>query len=105
MGIADPAVGLLRLHLGQQHVDRIGLAGHLAQTGEPGRELRIFVRQPVDGLLELDVPPDAELVEVVFRLGSLQVMQCRLGLAPVVEQIGQIDPGFAVARIELERPP
>jgi len=105
MGIADPAVGLLGLHFGQQHVDRIGLAGHLAQAGEPGRELRIFVRQSVDRLLELDVPPDAELVEVVVRLGPLQVVQRRLGLAPVVQQIGEIDPRLAGARVELERPP
>ena len=29
--IAHAAVGLLRLDLGEQHVDRVGLAGHLAQ--------------------------------------------------------------------------
>ena len=49
------------------------------------------------------MPPDAELVEVILGLGALELMERRLGLAAVVEQVGEIDPRLAVRRVELER--
>ena len=105
VGIAHAAVGLLGLDLGEQHVDGVRLAGHLAQTGEPWRQLGILIGQAIDGLLQLDVPPDAELVEVVLGLGALEVVERRLGLAAIVQQVGEVDARLAVRGIELERAP
>ena len=103
-GIADPAVGLGGFDLREQHVDRVRLARDLAQPGEPRLQLGILVGQAVDRLLELDVAPDAQLVEMILGLGPLEMVQRRLGLAPVVEQVGQVDPRFGEARLQLQRP-
>ena len=40
---------------------------------------------------------------MVLGLGALQLMQRRFAFAPVVEQVGQIDPGLAVSRVDLQR--
>ena len=42
---------------------------------------------------------------MIVGLGALEVVQRRLGLAPVVEHVGEVDPRLGVVRVELERPP
>ena len=101
--VAHRAVGLLCLDLGEQHLDRIRIAGHFAEAREPGRQFGILVREAVDRLLELDVPPDTQLVEVILRLGALEMVERRLGLAAVVQEIREIDPRLAELGIQLER--
>ena len=103
--VAHRAIGLLRLDLGQQHVDRVGLACHLAEAAVPRRQLEVIVGQPVDRLLELDAAPDPELVVVIVGFGALEMVQRRLGLAPVVEHVGEVDARLGVLRLQLERPP
>ena len=102
--IADGAVGLLRLDLGQQKIDRLGLAGDLTEPLEPGLQLGIRVAQTIDRLLELDVTPDSELVVVLVRAGLFEMVERRLGFTPVVQHVGQINPGLRKFRLELERP-
>src|SRR5205823_791526 len=74
----------------------------LVQAMMPGHELRVVVRKAVHALFQLDQPPDGEPVEVVPRLGALEVKQRRLVLSPVVQQVGEIDAGFGVSRVQLE---
>src|SRR5437867_4222094 len=70
----------------------------------PRHELRVVVGQTVDALLELDEAPDREAVEVVRRRGALEVEQRRFVLAPVVQQVREVDARFGVLEVELERP-
>ena len=46
---------------------------------------------------------NTQLVEVVLGLRPLEVVQRRLGLAPVVQQVREVDPRFGEARLQLQR--
>src|SRR6266513_4184401 len=78
--------------------------GQLVQAVMPRDELGIVIGQAVNALLELDETPDREAVEVIGRRAALEVEQRRLVLAPIVQQVCEIDARLGVLQIELERP-
>ena len=67
-------------------------------------ETRIVVGQAEEGLLELDGPKQAEFVAVLFRVGPLEVNQGGGRFAPIVEQVGEVDPRLGEGRVDRERP-
>src|SRR2546425_7763127 len=70
----------------------------------PRDELGIVIGQAVNALLELDETPDREAVEVIGRRATLEVEQRRLVLAPIVQEVCEIDARLGVLQVELERP-
>ena len=100
--IADLAIGPHRFDLREQEVFRSGVAGELGESFVPGHELRIVVRQAVDAFLQLDEPPDRQRVVMLFGPCALEMEQRGFVFAAVVEQIGEVDTGFAEARVQLQ---
>src|SRR2546425_515297 len=90
--------------LREQEVFRTGVRGQLVQAVMPRDELGIVIGQAVNALLELDETPDREAVEVIGRRATLEVEQRRLVLAPIVQQVCEIDARLGVLQVELERP-
>ena len=101
--VAHRPVRLLGLHLGQEQLDPVGIAGDFGQAGEPRLQLGVIVAQAVDRLSQLDGTPDPELVEVIVGLGPLEVVQRGLRLAAVVQHVGQVDPRLGEGRLQLQR--
>src|SRR3989454_12085403 len=70
----------------------------------PRDELGIVIGQAVNALLELDETPDREAIAVIGRRATLEVEQRRLVLAPIVQQVCEIDARLGVLQVEIERP-
>src|SRR5438445_129504 len=66
----------------------------------PRDELGIVIGQAVNALLELDETPDREAVEVIGRRATLEVEQRRLVLAPIVQEVCEIDARLGVLQVE-----
>src|SRR5207247_6590214 len=73
--IANLTIGADRLDLGEEQVVRSFATRQLLEAPAPRQELGVVVGKPVDPLLQLDEPPDGERVEVLLRLGALEVEQ------------------------------
>jgi hypothetical protein len=57
----------------------------------------------VDRLFELDESPDPKLVPVIRRRRPVQVVQGGLVIAAVVEDVAEVDAGFRMVVVELQR--
>jgi len=105
VGVPDSAVVMPRLDFGQQLVDRVGVGHQLADPLVPGPERPVVVRQPIEGLLQLDRPEQPQLVEMLLRIGPFEVDQGRGALAPIVEEIGEVDPRLGEGGVDRQGPP
>ena len=83
-GIAHLAVGPRRLDLGEQQVVRPRFSRQIVEAAVPGHQLRVAVGEAVDAPFQLDEPPDGEPIEVLVRLGALEVKQRRLVLPAII---------------------
>src|SRR6185437_9172444 len=81
--IAHLAVGPQSLDLRQEEVLGIRLSRQIVEPAMPRHQLRIILGQAVDASLQLDQPPDREAVEMVLRLGTLEMKERGLVLAAV----------------------
>src|SRR5690606_25774619 len=80
------------LDLGQQRVDRIGRGFDLLPARLPLREEGVAGAQAIDRLLQLDEAPQGERIPVIGRRYALELTERGLVLAPLVEQMAEVNP-------------
>ena len=84
----------------QQFIDGVRIATQFHQSGFPWTKFGIFVGQLVHRLLEFHEPPDAQLVPMVFRRRPVKLGDRRVGLAAIVQQVGQVHARFGKVGIK-----
>jgi hypothetical protein len=90
------------LDLGQQVVDRVRLALELLDALLPRGAARGRVTEAEDLLLQLDEAVHPELVPVVLGGRAVEVVERRLEVAAVVEQVPEVDARLDVVGVELQ---
>ena len=92
-----------RLEFHQHRIDVIDIARELRQSLVPRLHFGIILLEAIQRALELDQTPNAELVPVILGCRALEMIERRLVLALVVQNVREIDARFGVIAIELER--
>src|SRR6185369_12275349 len=84
--------------------DVVEACAQLGETVVPCLQLWIILLEFIERPLELDDSPQPELVPVIFGTRPLEMVERRLMIVPVVENVREIDPCFGVLAVELQCP-
>ncbi len=91
------------IDLDEQLVDVVELAAELREPLFPRLQVRVVLVELVRRALQLDQPPDPELVPVILGRRALEVIERRLVVAAIVQDVREVDARFGVLVVHLER--
>jgi hypothetical protein len=89
--------------LDEQLVDVVQLSAELGESLLPRLQVVVVLLELVRRTLELDQPPDPELVPVILGRRALEVIQRGLVVASVVQDVREVDARLGVLVVHLQR--